>query len=810
MVLAGAEPEHRLALGAGSQAQRHLNRRARIQPGAEASGQAFAAQRLRIGHVAVAAEELATVAAAAARVRVHVEERGARGELGVVGIVRQQCTVRAVLLGDHVHLRLHPQIAQHPFHIAGRRQAPAAAGQVAQLQHRELHRLMQRHVHPQLAGDAVLHVLVDAVAEAMAGAVVALAAARQRLRRPYPPAVLVAQVERFAAGVADRVVVPRRQAELVRVLEPGVAGGTFAEHRAQLRIGQHVGPRRRGRRTLAQRDQVFATVGSKGAGTVVEQHLGMRRRERPRILVRIAARMHRHCQGLRLGQCGGRQRHQLGHAARRRQMPADLRGQGAALVADDDPRHHLQQDAVLLRDVLHRAHEDAAGALQHAGVRIGRDHAQDLLLQLLPVAALALVPDHQVRMQALEPPVRVRLHHLPHQFDVVGIADLQQRDRQIAGDRMAPQSGLAAPVLQQQFAVGAQRRMHVHHQPGQALVQLRIGLRGVDLAAHHLAVGPGQVEHAVGQAPVAVLFDQRHARGAVAADAVDHVDHRGLLRRQHDPAADRDHRVEHRTGGIGQHRIVAQRARGARGIAAAEEARAVGFVGNRADVCIVHRHQMEHPRRYLAVRAGAPRAQQRLGVAGDLGLHEQVAEGRMQFVGDGRRQHHFGIGGDLDGARLPRTVADPQAAQLDVVLGGDRHFQVRVEAALAAAELGLGIGEDRFVMVHFHRGGLVGGRPVVAAVHVAQVAETAPVVAGAVLAPAGDGHVAHAAVAAAGAGQQAVVAAVGEQLHRRPRRARIAEHAQLGLVLARILGPAYGAVRLLRMEHAHPRNPFLQ
>src|SRR3546814_15749656 len=73
--------------------------------------------------------------------------------------------------------------------------------------HAELHRRFTCHVHPQLARDAVLLVLVDAVAEAMAHAIRAVAGAGQRGRRPEPPGLLVADIERLAAGVADRDVV---------------------------------------------------------------------------------------------------------------------------------------------------------------------------------------------------------------------------------------------------------------------------------------------------------------------------------------------------------------------------------------------------------------------------------------------------------------------------------------------------------------------------------------------------------------------------------------------------------------------------
>src|SRR3546814_7703512 len=74
----------------------------------------------------------------------------------------------------------------------------------------------------------------------MAHAIRAVAGAGQRGRRPEPPGLLVAAIERLAAGVADRVVVPGREPELMRILRPRVAGVRFAGHAAEPGIGQHV------------------------------------------------------------------------------------------------------------------------------------------------------------------------------------------------------------------------------------------------------------------------------------------------------------------------------------------------------------------------------------------------------------------------------------------------------------------------------------------------------------------------------------------------------------------------------------------
>ena len=53
-------------------------------------------------------------------------------------------------LRHHVHRRFRRQIAQHPLHVARRGKFARAAGIVADLDHRELHRRVRRHVHPSL------------------------------------------------------------------------------------------------------------------------------------------------------------------------------------------------------------------------------------------------------------------------------------------------------------------------------------------------------------------------------------------------------------------------------------------------------------------------------------------------------------------------------------------------------------------------------------------------------------------------------------------------------------------------------------
>ena len=245
------------------------------------------------------------------------------------------------------------------------------------------------------------------------------------------------------------------------------------------------------------------------------------------------------------------------------------------------------------------ANEDAARPVDHMGFDAGRDEAEDLLLQPLAVHVVLFVPDHEVDRESLQPPPRVGLHHLPHEVDVAGLADLHQHDRQVARNRIAPQARLAAPVAQQHRTVGAQRRLRIGHRAGQPRVQLGVGLGRVQLAQHDLAVRPGELEDAVGEPAVDVFGEQRDAGIARVGHAVDHVDRRRLLGLERDDAARRGHRVEHRAGAARQRAGHAHRLRCIQLATAADEARAVGLVRRRPGLRTVHRHQVAHPRHRL-------------------------------------------------------------------------------------------------------------------------------------------------------------------------------------------------------------------
>src|SRR3972149_3525128 len=100
-----------------------------------------------------------------------------------------------------------------------------------------------------------------------------------------------------------------------------------------------------------------------------------------------------------------------------------------------------------------------------------------------------------------------------------------------------------------------------------------------------------------------------------------------------------------------------------------------------------------------------------------------------------------------------------------------------VEIVIAAAEFRSSFQENRFVLPRSLERRLIGGRPELSAVHVAEVTERAPAVAGNVFAPARDRDVLPAAVTAAGVREHPVVSAVRQQLPFRNRRVRAVENA---------------------------------
>ena len=420
--LSQAEFEDDLTLLSGGQVKAHLDRPARVEAGAHLPGKAGAGHGRRRLQAAVASQEFRAIAGERARRLIDREKGRPVAELGVVGVARQERAALRVGFGDHMHGRFRPQITQHPLDKSGGRELAGAVRVVAHHQHHELDGRIRGHVHRQGGADAAFGVLENGVAESVPGGVGGDATTGQRRRRPVMAALLVTQVQGLAARIADRIVGPGRKPELMRVLPPGVGKPALGDDRAEVRVGEHIHPRGRGQLPLSCGDDIFAPVRGETAQAVVEGQ--------------VQARRKRHRQGF--GTMGPG-RNQGGHGDLGRAAAFDLFQQRSPLVGEDGAGNGLHQDTVLLGHLVPRPHENAAGPVDDVGLQADGNQPHDLIVEQLAIAGAILVPDHQVHGQALEAPVGVGLHQLPHQFDIGRILDLQQHDRQVAGDGIAPQ-----------------------------------------------------------------------------------------------------------------------------------------------------------------------------------------------------------------------------------------------------------------------------------------------------------------------------------------------------------------------------------
>ena len=103
-----------------------------------------------------------------------------------------------------------------------------------------------------------------------------------------------------------------------------------------------------------------------------------------------------------------------------------------------------------------------------------------------------------------------------------------------------------------------------------------------------------------------------------------------------------------------------------------------------------------------------------------LGLDEHLGESRMRVVGSGRSQDQLGVGCELDFTRITPAVGHRQAADLAVVLAGDKHIHGGRQRSVPMLELGVVLAEHGLVVPRTSRHRLYAGRPHLPALRVPQ------------------------------------------------------------------------------------------
>ena len=226
----------------------------------------------------------------------------------------------------------------------------------------------------------------------------------------------------------------------------------------------------------------------------------------------------------------------------------------------------------------------------------------------------------------------------------------------------------------------------------------------------HLRLRPGERCCALEGGAVAMLVDQVEQCLACRGDHRPECDARsGAGRDPHAPAQGED-RVENRADRVGKRPAVDHRDRRADAVATAEEAGPVGFNLRLAHRLAVDYRQMRRPR--SPVRS-ASRRRRVATIAPSSARYsvcdEQLRKGRMGDVVRLRRQHQFGIGGDLDLAHAAARIRDRDAADFGIVFGRDHHLHRRRQRSVVTDEFGAILVEDDVVPVGLDAGWLEAG-----------------------------------------------------------------------------------------------------
>ena len=322
----------------------------------------------------------------------------------------------------------------------------------------------------------------------------AAAAGRLRRGRPEAAAVFVANVDRLAAHVGDRIVGPGGEPELVAVVHPRAAAARFGDHGADTGIGQAIDPWCGRADARVKQDHIFAPISREAAEAVEGVELG---RFWPRLQVGGSFR--------RCRLCTPPPRLEWGDRDLRSATLLHLLDQRASFVGEHDAGGGLQQHPVLLGELFTAAHKDAARAVDEPGLRTGGDEVEDRLVQHLPVDGVVFVPDDEVHVEAVHPPPAVPANRLLHEFELVAIADANQHDRQVTRDTVPPQPRLATAVAGDHRRARASQPRRVDKRPSQPSVGLRFLLRDRKLLQHDRAPRPGQFDDAIGEARIGIF-----------------------------------------------------------------------------------------------------------------------------------------------------------------------------------------------------------------------------------------------------------------------------------------------------------------
>ena len=244
----------------------------------------------------------------------------------------------------------------------------------------------------------------------------------------------------------------------------------------------------------------------------------------------------------------------------------------------------------------------AVGLMTLVGARrLARaDNRLEQGLEILHVRRPTLVDDDEVDGQLLHPPVLVRAEELAHDADVLGLVDLHEHDREVAGDPVRPQRVGTTHLTREHTRRWPQRPVRVHHAAGEALEEVRLVGTDTEVMLLNLCLRPGQRRGALERRRIAIFFGEVQGLVARWRDERREGDACGLAGRKPHAAPQTDDRIEHRTGRVGQASAVNHHRRCPDAAPTIEEPGAIGLPRQIPDRLAVDDDDVGQPGRRVA------------------------------------------------------------------------------------------------------------------------------------------------------------------------------------------------------------------
>ena len=120
--------------------------------------------------------------------------------------------------------------------------------------------------------------------------------------------------------------------------------------------------------------------------------------------------------------------------------PCELRSQISAVPVQDRARDGFHEHALGAPHSVSSEEVRAARTMKPGAPGTVVQDVRELRLHLVQVTGRVLVEDDDIGTQTLQAPVFLRLQDLPHQRRIVITDNPDEEDREVAGDRVRPQS----------------------------------------------------------------------------------------------------------------------------------------------------------------------------------------------------------------------------------------------------------------------------------------------------------------------------------------------------------------------------------